>query len=173
MDKKQKIILAILAGVLMLAVLTTVLLVRLLETDEGDGTGQTVIGEFTRPPFEETAKTGFDEPVPSESGYTSLAITKEFVAALCGNVFVKDGKAEIYFTSHKDNTAWARVQLFDESGKAIGECGILKPGEHVQAITLSEVPKENIKMTVKIILYEPETYYSEGTRNVAVSLIVK
>lgn len=164
MDKGQKITLAVLAVTLALAlgVLLTVLLTR-----------DASYGEFVPPPFEEHAKTEFSSPVDEKAGYVPFGVTEEFKGALCSNVFVKDGKAEIFFTSFKESTAWARAMLLDEDGNTLGECGILKPGEHVQTVDLSYIPKANTKMTVKVLLYEPETYFSQGSYSVTVNLIVK
>ena len=164
MDKGQKVTVIILAACL--AILLIVLLTVFLTRDDASG-------EFTPPPFEANAKTEFDEQPPQESQYVPLAVTEEFTVALCANAYVKDGKAEIFYTSLKTNTAWTRIKLFDEEGNLLGECGILKPGEHVQAISLSSIPKQDTKIKIKIYIYEPETYYSEGSREVKINLSIK
>jgi hypothetical protein len=50
-----------------------------------------------------------------------------------------------------------------EDGTVLGSTGILKPDQYVKTIKLSSVPEETETITLKILSYEPETYYSEGS----------
>ncbi len=164
MDKGQKRIVAALALLLLLVLIG--LLIALLTRDP-------VIGEFTPPAFEENAKTEFSAPIDAAAAYKPFQIPSEFTGALCANVYVADGKAKLYFTSFADNAVWARAVLYNENGKMLGECGLIKPGEHIEAITLSDIPKSNTKISVKVLLYEPDTYFSRGSCSITVNLIVE
>ena len=164
MDKGQKRIIAVLAALLVIVLVGV--FIGLLTQDP-------IRGEFVPPTFEENAKTEFSAPIDEKAAYTPFSIPNEFMGALCANVFVKDGKAELYFTSFEGNAVWARVILYNENGKAIGESGLIQAGEHIDAIPLSKIPRNNSKLSVKVLLYEPDTYFSRGSCSLSVNLIVR
>ena len=151
---------------LVLALVLIGLLIGLLTRDP-------VRGEFTPPAFDENAKTEFSAPIDADAAYTPFNVPGEFTGALCANVYTKDGKAELYFTSFENNAVWAKAVLYDQNGKMLSESGLIKPGEHVAALTLSDIPKQNTKISVKVLLYEPDTYFSRGSCSLTVNLILK
>lgn len=117
---------------------------------------------FTPPPFDQSALSGFPE-VPENLGFSPLDIEQGFTAYLCGNLTAKDGTVPVYFTSPDSNTVLIRLQLLDEQKNLLAETGLLKPGEYIENLTLSEHPDNAIPVTLKIIAYRPETYHSMGT----------
>ena len=44
----------------------------------------------------------------------------------------------------------------------LGETGLVRPGEYVQTVALTTIPKSGTPITLKIMAYEPDTYYSAG-----------
>lgn len=169
MDKGQKRIIAVLATLLALVLIAV--LIGLLTRDPE-------MGEFVPPAFEENAKTEFAAPIDANAKYTPFNIPGEFTGALCANVYVEDDQALLYFTSFEENAVWAKAILYNERGKMIGESGLIKPGEHVESVALSEIPKSNSTLTVKtltvkVLLYEPDTYFSRGSCSISINLIVK
>ena len=52
--------------------------------------------------------------------------------------------------------------MLDENGNTLGETGLIKPGEYVQSVELDRVPKVGTPIVLKIMAYQPDTYYSEG-----------
>ena len=58
---------------------------------------------------------------------------------------------------------WLKARILDGSGAVLGETGLLRPGEYVRAAALNTVPAQTVPVTVKIMAYEPETYYSAGS----------
>lgn len=120
-------------------------------------------GEFIPPAFEANAVSGTPE-VPDGLGYS--APFQEGMAyrfAVCGNVTIDDGQALVYFTNPAENDAWIKLRIYDEYGAALGETGLLKPGEYVQYMELSKNLKAGTPIQLKIMGYEPETYLSMGS----------
>ena len=83
---------------------------------------------------------------------------------LCGNLTVKDDNTvDIYFTSDIGNQFWAKIKLFDEAGNLLGESGLIKAGEYVQSVKLTNPPETSETVIAKILTYEEDTYYSKGS----------
>jgi len=118
--------------------------------------------EFVPPEFDELAVDG--KPiVPDGMGY--LEVYKEgmsFNSFVCGEVNIVDGKADIYFTNPEKNTLWMKLRVFDEKGNIIAETGLIKPNEYVKTVNFDTIPQNNSKIFMKIMTYEPNTYYSGG-----------
>ena len=93
-----------------------------------------------------------------------------FTAGLIGEPEMKDGVAEIYFTSAAENTVWLKCKILAEDGTLLGETGVLKPGTYVQSVTIQKKLKHDTPIKYRVISYEPETYYSEGSANIATTL---
>lgn len=120
-------------------------------------------GEFTPPAFAENAEAGVPE-VPAELGwFTPQADGLSLKVSVCGEVIIKDKKADIYFTNHEENSDWMIVRILDEDGNTLAESGVIKPGEYIKTIEFESVPKDGATIVYKIMAYEPETYYSAGS----------
>lgn len=117
--------------------------------------------EFTPPPFESTAVIGTPE-VPAELGWEELD-AQEFKASVCGVVKIIAGKADIWFTNPDCNAVWMKLRVTDNSGNILGETGLIKPDEYIQSIQFGTVPDEGEEIILKLMAYEPETYYSAGS----------
>ena len=129
--------------------------------------------EFIPPSFEENAVKGTPD-VPDDLGYTELYQEgMAFSAWCCGVVHSEDGQAVVYFTNPKDNDAWLKLRICDESGAILGESGLLKPGEYVRAVTLTEDVPHGTALKMRIMSYEPDTYYSLGAVTVRTNIIVQ
>lgn len=63
--------------------------------------------------------------------------------------------------------------MLDKDGKVLGETGLVKPGQYVQPLTLDTVPKQTETVKVKIMAYEPETYYSAGAASLNTKLTIR
>lgn len=123
---------------------------------------------FSPPPFDENAQQGEPE-VPEGLGYSRLD-AQEYQVSLCGAPVVRDGNAILYLTNLASNEVWLKVRILDEDGQMLGESGLLKPGEYVEAVKLSSVPEEDIAVQLKLMAYEPETYYSAGAASLSTTL---
>lgn len=117
--------------------------------------------EFIPPSFEEAAVTGSPE-VPQELGWSELD-AGAFKVAVCGNVVIRDGSADVWFTNVETNTVWMKLRILDTNGEILGETGLIRQGEFVRSIAFDKLPEDGGKIILKVMAYEPETYYSEGS----------
>ena len=118
---------------------------------------QTEMGEFTPPPFDSSAIVG-TPAVPDGLGYNELDC-QVYKVSLCGKL---NASGDIWLTNPESNEVWLKVRVLDEKGNIVGETGLVRPGEYVQTVELTTIPKSGTPITLKIMAYEPETYYSAG-----------
>ena len=123
--------------------------------------------EFTPPPFDAAARPG-TPIVPDNLGW-QLLDAQAYKVGVCGAIIPQENGADVWLTNPESNAVWLKVRILDEKGNILGETGIVKPGEYVRSVTLDTVPKTGKPIVLKIMAYQPETYYSEG----AVSLATK
>lgn len=160
MDSLQKKILAAVGVILVLTVLAAVIVSMNRPTQKAG---------FTPPPFEENAVAGVPENVNKALMYNRLEASEEFVVSLCAMPAIDSaGQLQLYFTSDENNDFFVRVLVLNEDGDRIGETGLLNPGEYVEYVTLDPIPDAGAKLTLKVLSYEPETYYSKGTFNAGI-----
>lgn len=115
---------------------------------------------FVPPEFEKEAKQGTPK-VPESLGYMPLDVSEGFRVSVCGNLKTDGDTAEIWLTSAKENQVWLKLQLY-EGTRLLGETGVLKPGEYVQKVHLSNVSAKTTEVKMKLIAYTPDTWYSAG-----------
>jgi len=127
---------------------------------------------FIPPEFEKNIEAGIPDHIDESLDYRELKVSEELTISLCGNLAVNQDYVDIYFTSNKENKVLSKIKLLDEDGTLIGESGLIKPDEYLKSIQLIETPKESKNVIAKILTYEPDTYYSEGTVNVKLYLNV-
>lgn len=122
---------------------------------------------FTPPPFEEQAVTAelsdlpFTEDNRIEAGdlliYVGSSISEE-----------NDSLDLTVWNSNEDRNL-IRIRVTDEAGKVLGETGLLKPGEMVDSIPLDQLSSSH-RYIIRIMGYEPDTYYSAGSFTLNVDL---
>ena len=121
--------------------------------------------EFVPPPFDSGAVVGSpDAEVLADKGYEELD-AQAYKLWVCGKIVLDGNKADLYFTNPETNNVWLKLRILDTNGNKLGETGIVRPGEYVQTITFDVVPKVGDSITIKIMGYEPDTYYSAGSVN--------
>ena len=124
---------------------------------------------FTPPPFESAAAFGAPE-VDDTLGWSELSVRPGYVAHVCGVLRADaDGTVAVWFSSDADNEVWMKLRLINSDGETVGETGVLKPGEYVEKVQLRENARSG-DVTLKILGYEPETYYSAGSVSLATTL---
>lgn len=114
---------------------------------------------FVPPPFEQEAQLGIPS-VPEGLGYQELDV-QVFRVCLCGVVRLHDGAAQVWFANPQDNPVWLKLRILDENGQILGQSGILRPGEYVRQVAVADV-KPGTPVILKVMAYEPDTYYSAG-----------
>lgn len=147
--RKNKLPLAVVVCVLSVVVMIATLCCHKRET-----------GEFVPPSFDETVQTGIPI-VPDGLGWQELDATV-FKVSVCGKVMVKETSADVWLTNPESNTVWLKLRVLDENGTILGETGLIRPSEYVQSVTLNTVPEVGTKIVLKVMSYQPDTYYSEG-----------
>lgn len=162
MDKTQKTVISVLA--LVFALMLGALVVLPAAIDRGS-----VTGDFVRPEFDPSAVSGTPQP-DAALQFAWLQIGDDIKAGLCGRpVYTREGVA-LYFASDASNTAWLMAIVLDEDGKQIGATGLIRPGEYVTQVALNKQLQGSVNVTVRIVSYEPETYYSLGSAAASVTL---
>lgn len=123
-------------------------------------------GEFVPPAFEESAVVGTPEVAEELAYMECYQEGMNFRFWCCGNVQQTEKMAVTYFTNSQENEVWMKMRILDEEGAILGETGLLKPGEYVEGVLLSEELEAGTPIELKIMAYEPETYYSAGAVSV-------
>lgn len=117
---------------------------------------------FVPPSFEREAKQGEPQPAAG-TDLVPVEVEEGFRAKVNGALRLKEGKTDVWLTAPEDNTVWLKLRIYDEKGNLLGESGILKPGQYVQSVSLSGSPGESEPVTLKLMAYTPDTWYSAGT----------
>lgn len=169
--KKPDVIIIALLVAIAVAITVTVVALAILNSRENNAGKSSETAAFVPPPFEEGAEQGTPE-VPENMGYREVYREgMSFRASICGEVNISEGKADVYFTNSAENSLWMKLRIFDASGKVIAETGLIKPGEYLKTVSFDTVPQNGEKISMKIMTYEPNTYYSGGA--VALNTVAK
>ena len=163
MNNLEKILLLVLG--LAVIVLAVVLLLQ------PKTTSQTVVGEFTPPPFEEMAVVG-TPTVYYPQIYGTLNLSEHASVSLYSVPVVQDNTATVFFAVKEESSVWVRLRLCDEEGNILGQTGLLRPGEYVKDILLERMPTST-RAVAKLLTYEPETYFSMGSATAKIQLQLK
>ena len=127
--------------------------------------------EFVPPKFDSQASVGMPT-VADNMGYREVYMDgMSFSSYVCGEVNIVNGKADIYFTNPEKNTLWMKLRIFDAAGNVIAETGLIKPNEYIKTVNFDKIPSNNSTIIMKIMSYEPDTYYSGGA--VTLSTVAK
>lgn len=123
------------------------------------GNNKTEETAFIPPPFEKSAISGTPQ-VSEDLGYSELD-AQNYTLSICGNLIEKNSTVEVYLTNPAENNVWLKLRIADENDNILGESGLLRPGEYVRSVVVNNVPSGG-KVKLKVMAYEPETYYSAG-----------
>lgn len=124
---------------------------------------KTTHGSFVPPEFDSCAETGIPN-VPDHLGYSEIYQEgMDFRVHICGKAMVTEQQAELFFTNDAENHVWMKLRLLDEKGNIIGETGLIRPGEYIRMVKLCHTPSEGSMIQMKVMAYEPDTYYSAGS----------
>lgn len=163
MEKSQKIIISILA-VILAGIITACVIVA-----SGNGKDYK-IADFSAPSLESNAVVINVDDIPQSAEYKPLTIKDGFKISMASIVTINNNVADIYFTSDTDNTAWLKIEILSTDGNVCyAKSGLLKQGETLKQIKLDSAPSGD-ELIIKILSYEPETYYSHGTATVRVPI---
>lgn len=123
--------------------------------------GKSEQAEFVPPPFETAAQSGM--PDAADESWTQIYRDgMSFSTHICGKVVLNGSSADVYFTNDDGNEVWLKLRILDTDDNILAETGLLKPNEYVRTVTFNTVPEKGAGIKLKIMAYEPETYYSAG-----------
>ena len=57
----------------------------------------------------------------------------------------------------------AEASGHDRKGDILAETGLIKPGEYLPEITFDSLPDDGEKIILRLMSYQPDTYYSGGS----------
>ena len=175
MERSERLILSIAGGIFAILTIVTLIVISGKSPEEEPKPKQQQ--EFLAPAFEANAEQGTPELTEEEIKklrFSNINMADTIYVSMCGSWYLHDENlVDVYFASSDKNTAWIRLIVYSEDGSEMGSTGVLKPGEYVQSLTLNLVPTRDCNLKVKVVSYQPETYYSEGTASASVSLYVQ
>ena len=154
-DKNQRLILKITFSIVLIILATAIILFY----NKGSLVKK---GQFIIPEVEKKAILGMPDDIPEEYMYQEVKVNDDYIVYLCSIPTVKDNKLTIYFTSVKTNKGLIRIKVLDSKNNIIGESGLLNPNSYVKEILLSNDLYDNEIITIKVMNYEKDTYYSLG-----------
>ena len=131
-------------------------------------TGNTKTPTFTPPDFDPQAHAG----IPVTTGDVAY-VSVEFAGYQVGmtrGISLQNDKAYIFFTNFSSNDVWMKLRIYDSAENILGESGLIKPDEYIEYISLKTDICEN-EVIVKVMCYEPETYYSAGSVQISVPVV--
>lgn len=132
--------------------------------------GNRKAADFVPPEFDENGAWGVPN-VPEGLGWNEID-AQAYKASVCGVVIVENGKADIWFTNPESNAVWLKLRVLDAKGNILGETGLIRPGEYVQSVMLDTDPAiDENTIRLKIMSYEPDTYYSMGSAMLNVAVV--
>lgn len=125
---------------------------------------------LTHPDFDPAAQQGQPQ-VDDRYGYSTLTVNEGYSIMLCG-VPANDGETvELNLTNPSDNQVWFRGELLDGEGNLLASTGVLRQGEYLPSVTLSQpLTQRETPVTLRIVAYEPDTWQSQGNVNLNLTL---
>ena len=117
--------------------------------------------EFVKPEFETNVKEGMPK-LTKEDGFEEFEVAEDYIIYMTGETKLEGNKLLVYFTSKKTNDVYVKLRVLKDD-KIVGESGMLKPGEYIKEVELDKSLKKDDKITLKVMGYEPDTYYSAGS----------
>ena len=119
-------------------------------------------GDFVVPPKEQNAVRGVPRDYPKECLYQEAKVTDDYIIYLCAAPAIKDNQLSIYFTSVKTNKGLMRIKVLDQKNNEIGNSGLIEPNSYIKEVALNKEFKARDKITIRVMNYEKDTYYSLG-----------
>lgn len=117
--------------------------------------------EFVPPAFDPAAQRGI--PSVTDNSWTQIYTDgMSFSAHVCGKVVIEHDAADLYFTNDGSNSVWLKLRILDGENRILAETGLIKPGEYIKSVAFTTVPQRGTGILLKVMAYEPDTYYSAG-----------
>lgn len=122
---------------------------------------------FVPPTHDEGAVLGTPTP-DKQYGYAQGPLNDYYDFFVATKPRLVNGEILLFFTNPEKNDALLRVKLYN-GDELIAESGYLNPGEYLEAISAPEAVAGST-IRIKVMSYEPETWYSIGACSMSVPL---
>lgn len=155
LDKEQQMIIKIL--IVIVSIICISFIIILFNKDKFVKKSQFVI-----PELEQNSITGKPSSASKKCMYKEAKVNDEYIVYLCAIPTFKDNILTIYFTSDEVNKGLIKIKVLDSDNNVIGESGLINPNSYIKNIKLNKELKNKERITIKVMHYEKETYYSLG-----------
>lgn len=126
---------------------------------------------YNIPDFESSYTEGKVVDVDEKYGYSEMQVASEYKVGICGTPFANTNGVNLYFANPEGNNVLLKCLLIDSDNNIVGESGLIKPNCYVKTVYFNEVkPIGNYDLTIKVLGFEPETYYSRGVINLKINI---
>lgn len=123
---------------------------------------------FVPPTFDANANTGTPS-LPEGAEYGTGAFTG-IGFGLCNPARLEGQDLYLYFSNPTENAVWIKLRIYDKADTVLGESGLIRPGEYLESMPLNSIQELSAPLTLKIMCYEPDTYYSKGSATISIEL---
>jgi len=121
------------------------------------------VKKFIKPEFDNSAKPISNIEIDEKLQYAEINVEAGYNVGICNNLILdNEENILIYFSSLKDNNVYLKLRIYDKEQNVLKETGLIKPGEQIEKLKIGNL-KEDKDVIIKIMSYDPETYYSKGT----------
>ena len=155
MDKQQKLIIKI--ALIIVSIICIISITIFLNKDKLKK------GQFIIPEIEQNAIAGKPNFIAKDLMYTEAKVNDNYIVYLCAAPKTKENILTLFFTSVKTNTELIKIKILDSKNNVLGESGLLKPDSYLKDIELNRKLEDKEKITIKVMGYEKDTYYSQGS----------
>lgn len=125
------------------------------------------------PPEFETNVTAIDKTIEMEETYTILDVAKGYRVGICGQPVWENNRLTVYFANPIENEVWMKLCILDENKTILCETGLIRPGECIKHVGIQNIAENKTLIQMKVMGYEPNTYYSMGEITLDTSISIK
>lgn len=152
----------ILAGITILIIILTIIIAVSTSSKE----------EFIKPEFDKNAISILENEIDEKLQYAEINVADGYVVGICNNLILdEENNIKIHFSSLKENNVYVKLRIYDKQNNILKETGLIKPGEQIEKIKIENL-KQSKEVIIKIMSYDPKTYYSKGTFSLNTKIII-
>ncbi len=128
--------------------------------------------EFKKPQFDKNAINILDTKIDGKLQYAEINVAEGYVVGICNNLILdEENNIKIYFRSLEENNVFVKLRIYEKDENVLSETGLIKPGEQIENIKVENL-KQSKEVIIKIMSYDPKTYYSKGTVSLNSKIII-
>ena len=126
---------------------------------------------FQPPEMELTAQYGVPSP-PETLRYGAVSVDNGFSFSIAGTMYQQqDASLLVYFTNPTGSGCNMQCVVSDENGNTLYRSGAVPPGCYVEKLApVAEMKNEAMPIEICVYAFEPGTWYSMGTIELANTL---